>query len=74
MNAILLSPEFQERSDVLVLLNDGLLLSQDDGRSWTGWRSGVEFDEHPVCVGAPQGLYPDAPLLVGLTGGGTLRI
>ena len=74
VNAILLSPEFPERADVLVMLGDGLVLSRDGGRSWAGWRSGVEFGEGLACVAAPQGLDPDAPLLVGLVDGGVLRI
>jgi photosystem II stability/assembly factor-like uncharacterized protein len=74
VNAILLSPEFPESADVLVIQNDGLLLSRDGGRSWSGWKSGVEFDEGLVCLAAPQGLDPDAPLLVGLVDGGVLRI
>ena len=74
VNAILLSPEFPERADVLVMLGDGLLLSRDGGRSWAGWRSGVEFGESLACVAAPQGLDPDALLLVGLVDGGVLRI
>ena len=74
VNAILLSPEFPERADVLVMLGDGLVLSRDGGQSWTGWRSGVEFGEGLACVAAPQGLDPDASLLVGLVDGGVLRI
>ena len=60
--------------DILVMLSDGLLLSRDGGRSWAEWRSGVEFGEGLACVAAPQGLDPDAPLLVGLVDGGVLRI
>ena len=74
VNAIFLSPEFPERANVLVMLNDGLLLSQDGSRSWSNARSSVKFGENLVCMAAPQGLEPDAPLLVGLADGGVLCI
>ena len=74
VNAILLSPEFPKKADVLVMLSDGLLLSRDGGRSWTEWRPGAEFGESLACVEAPQGLDTDAPLLVGLVDGGVLLV
>ena len=74
VNAILLSPEFPEKAEVLVMLSDGMLLSRDGGRSWTEWRSDVEVGEGLACVAAPLGFDPDAPLLVGLVDGGTLRV
>jgi photosystem II stability/assembly factor-like uncharacterized protein len=74
VNAILLSPEFPEKADILVMLGDRLLLSRDGGQSWAERGSGVEFGEGLTCVAAPQGLEPDAPLLVGLIDGGVLRI
>ena len=74
VNAILLSPEFPERADVLVTVDDGLLLSRDGGRSWSDWGSGKQFGESLVCMAAPQGLTPDAPILVGLGDGSVLHI
>lgn len=74
VNAILLSPEFPEKADILVMLGDELLLSRDGGQSWSEWGAGVEFGEGLTCVAAPQGLEPDALLLVGLIDGGVLRI
>ena len=74
VNAILLSPEFPERADCLVMLSDRLHLSRDGGRSWSDWETGVEFDEGLACVAAPQGLGPDAPLLIGFTDGGAQRM
>ena len=74
VNAILLGPKFPERADVLVIQDDELLLSQDGGRTWAEWKSGMELNESLVCMAAPQGLDPDAPLLVGLVDGGVLRI
>jgi photosystem II stability/assembly factor-like uncharacterized protein len=74
VNAILLSAEFPEKADILVMLGDGLLLSRDGGQSWAEWGSDAEFGEGLTCVAAPQGVGPDAPLLVGLIDGGVLSI
>lgn len=74
VNAILLSPAFPEQADILVIQADRLLLSRDGGRSWSDWKTGVEFDAGLACVAAPLGLDPGAPLLVGLVDGGVLRI
>ena len=74
VNAILLSPEFPAKDDVLVMLGDRLLQSRDGGRTWSEWGSGVESGEGLACVAAPQGLDPGAALLVGLIDGGVLRI
>ena len=74
VNAILLSPEFPEKADILVVLGNGLLLSRDGGQSWAEGGSGVEFGAGLSCVAAPQGVEPDASLLVGLIDGGVLRI
>ena len=74
VNAILLSPEFPENRGILVMLGDGLLLSRDGGQSWIERTAGVEFGEGLSCVAAPQGIGPDAPLLVGLVDGGVLLV
>jgi photosystem II stability/assembly factor-like uncharacterized protein len=72
VNTILLSPEFPEKAEILVILGDGLLLSRDGGRSWSERGAGVELGEGLTCVAAPQGFEPDAPLLVGLVDGGVM--
>jgi len=74
VNAILLSPEFPEKADLLVMLSGGLLLSRDGGGSWSDWKTGVNVDVGLASVAAPQGLDPGALLLVGLVDGGVLRI
>jgi photosystem II stability/assembly factor-like uncharacterized protein len=74
VNAILLSPEFPDKADILAMLGDGLLLSRDGGRFWAERGAGAEFGEGLACVAAPQGLDTDGPLLVGLVDGGVLRI
>jgi len=73
VNGIVLSPQFPAQPDVLVVLSTALLVSRDDGRSWSDWKAGLPTDQGVSCVAAPQGLAPDAPLLIGLVQGGVLR-
>jgi len=74
VNAIILSPQFPGKPDVLVLPGEALLISRDGGRSWSDWKAGLSIEQGMVSVAAPQGLDPEAPLLVGLVEGGVLRI
>ena len=74
VNAIVLSPEFPAKPDVLVMLSTALLVSRDGGQSWSDWKVGLAFEQGLGSVAAPQGLDPGAPLLVGLVEGGVLRI
>jgi photosystem II stability/assembly factor-like uncharacterized protein len=73
VNAIVLSPEFPDEPSVLVALSTALLIARDGGQSWTNWKEGLELTQGVSAVAAPQGLAPDAPLLVGLVGGDVLR-
>lgn len=72
VNAILLSPHFPQTADVLVMLGDALLISRDGGQRWASREA--RLTGGLASVVAPQGLAPDAPLLVGLTEGGVLRV
>ncbi len=74
VNGILISPDFPDKADVLVMLSETLLLSHDGGNTWSERGSSAQFGESLSCVAAPQGLAPDAPLLVGLVDGRVLRI
>jgi len=74
VNGLVRSPEFPAKPDVLVLLSDALLVSRDGGQSWSDWKAGLPIEQGMASVAAPQGLDPDAPLLVGLIGGDVLRI
>jgi photosystem II stability/assembly factor-like uncharacterized protein len=74
VNAILLSPEFPETADVLVMQGDDLLLSRDAGQTWAERPASLEAGEGLACVAAPLGLAPDAPLLIGLIDGGVRRV
>jgi photosystem II stability/assembly factor-like uncharacterized protein len=74
VNGIILSSEFAKTADILVILSDSLLVSRDKGKSWSKWQAGVIFEKTIACAIAPQGLGPDARLLVGLVEGGVLQI
>jgi photosystem II stability/assembly factor-like uncharacterized protein len=70
VNAIVPGPEFPASPELLVLLDDTLLLSRDGGVTW------AERPHWPgvAAVLAPQGLGPDAPLLVGSLDGLVTRL
>jgi photosystem II stability/assembly factor-like uncharacterized protein len=72
INAIVLSPEFPAKPEILVMLDDTLLISRDAGTSWSEWPNLKQSSV--TAVAAPQGLDPEAPLLIGLAGGEVIRI
>jgi hypothetical protein len=81
VNAVLLSPSklrgspgFPGITEILVMLEDRLLFSQDQGKTWKDWKKGLEFEEGLVSVVAPLGLGAGLPLLVGLADGRVLRV
>jgi photosystem II stability/assembly factor-like uncharacterized protein len=74
VNGILLSPEFPATPDILAVLGTALLISRDGGQSWADWQADLDLERGVSAVAAPQGLMPDAPLLVGLVGGDVLRL
>jgi photosystem II stability/assembly factor-like uncharacterized protein len=74
VNAVILSPQFPDKPDILVLLGEALLISRDGGHSWADWQADLSIEQGMVSVAAPQGLDPEAPLLVGLVEGGVRRL
>lgn len=74
VNAVILSPEFPAKPDLVVMLRDTLLVSRDNGQSWSDWKAGMTVEQGTASVIAPQGIAPDAPLLVGLVDGGVLPL
>ena len=56
-------------TDVLALGDETLLISRDAGKSWQPWRDGLQFEDQLMCLAAPQGIEPGAPLWVGLANG-----
>ena len=73
INAIIVSAEFSSKPDILVLLNDNLLISHDRGKSWVGAQQELDLTQGATSLVAPQGLAPNAPLLVGLVESGIGR-
>ena len=69
INAVLLSPEYPDRHHVLVLCDDCLWLSRDDGATWVPLEG-----EGISAVAAPNGLGTGAFLLAGTVGGGVAHI
>jgi photosystem II stability/assembly factor-like uncharacterized protein len=74
VNAVVLSPEFPAKPDLLAMLGDALLISRDGGKIWSDWKVNLTIEEGTASVAAPQGLDADAPLLIGLVEGGVLRV
>lgn len=74
VNGLLLSPEFPDRPDLLIILDDTLMVSRDGGISWLPVQTGADLSAGLTSIVAPLGLEPGAPLLAGLVDGRVLRI
>jgi hypothetical protein len=84
ISAILLSPEYPAKPQLLAMLASALLVSRDGGTTWEnaipkpilmGPRdAGLDLGPGAACVAAPMGLDPGAPLLVGLLDGRVLSV
>jgi photosystem II stability/assembly factor-like uncharacterized protein len=73
VNAVVLSPLYPDKPDVLAALSKQLLVSRDGGKSWMDWRANSEVGII-VSVAAPDGLDRDVHLLVGLLDKGVIKI
>lgn len=69
INQVILSPRFPEQPEILLLTNDGLLVSRDGGDTWESWDVKRLLDDQILTVCAPNGIRPDSGLLVGLANG-----
>jgi hypothetical protein len=74
VSAILLSPEYPAKPQMLAMLANALLVSRDGGVNWEAWEIGLELGPGAASVIAPLGLDPGAPLLVGLLDGRVLCV
>lgn len=74
VNQIILSADYPACPDLLLLLNSRLLVSRDDGKSWSDWKAGLTPTQGMLFAAAPQGIDRGMPLLVGLAEGGVLSI
>ena len=65
----------QDAPGRLLILRDGeLLLSENGGHSWQAARPGFELAADISALTAPLGLFPDKPLLVGLSNGEIIKV
>jgi photosystem II stability/assembly factor-like uncharacterized protein len=74
VNAVLLDPEYPAPPRLLVLMDSGLYLSEDNGESWLELPLDLAEDVAPMCVAAPEGLTAGALLLVGLSDGAVTTV
>ena len=74
VNAILLSPRFPQKPDILVLTDKALLVSRDGGRSWSKRGTSAELKAGITSVVAPSGFGQRSRLLVGLADGRVLHV
>jgi hypothetical protein len=74
INAVIVSPDFADHQDILVLGGEGLALSRDGGITWRDFSKVLPAESQGTCILAPVGLGPGAPVLVGLDSGSVLRI
>jgi photosystem II stability/assembly factor-like uncharacterized protein len=71
INALLLAPA---SSDILVVSNDSLWLSRDDGNSWSSRNPDANFDANFTSLAAPGGFTSELALLLGLSDGEVVSI
>jgi photosystem II stability/assembly factor-like uncharacterized protein len=74
VNAVIVAPDGSSLPAVLVMQPDGLLISRDEGRTWSSWSSRLHLTAGLTCVAAPAGLASGAPLLLGLEDGTICRL
>lgn len=73
VNAIILSPQFADNADMLILQNEALLISHDGGRSWSDWKTDKDMNQSLTAVAAPLGFGREAYLLVSQADGSIVK-
>ena len=73
INTILLSPNYPDQGEILVLHGTQLLHSTEDGKNWKAWQS-RKIKQPVIAILAPRGFQPDAPALIGFEDGSILRL
>ena len=69
INSILLSPGFSDPPEILVLTNNGVLISRDFGKSWTVRWGEITANHQVTAVTAPDGFDSGKKVWLGLAGG-----
>ncbi len=74
VNAVMVSPDYADRKELLVLCNGAALLSRDGGQTWSNLWPELAMDKEITAVLAPQGFAPGAPAWLGLVGGEVMKV
>ena len=74
VNAIVLSRHFPDEPKILIMTDQAISISGNEGRAWSSWKEDLDAGQGLTCLAAPLGLDPGVPLLVGMTEGGVKRI
>jgi photosystem II stability/assembly factor-like uncharacterized protein len=74
INSVLLGPDFPARPELLALHGGSLLRSTDGGTTWAAWGGERLAGLDIIALLAPQGFGAGAPVVVGLAGGGIIRV
>ena len=69
VNALFLSPRYPEKPDILALMGASVVVSRDGGITWQAWKFKEPLKGEILCLAAPRGIQPGAPLLAGLEDG-----
>ena len=64
---------FTDHSDILVVLDDRIYFSGNEGKSWVP-RTGIAIQSAISNVAAPLGLSPEYPLWLGLSNGEIIKV
>ena len=74
VDGILLDSDYPATPHLAILHDQQSLISYDGGQIWQSWPPQSVLERQLSCILAPNGLHAGAPLLVGLSKGGALRI
>jgi photosystem II stability/assembly factor-like uncharacterized protein len=65
INAIILNTGATPDLHILIVAGSHLLVSRDGGQTWHAWNPDYQAKHSFAAIAAPQGLAPNAPLLIG---------
>lgn len=73
VNALVLPTDYPTRTDLLAMLNDRVMLSRDNGQTWTTWETEIDLTAGLTSIVAPNGLDANAPMWLSLMDGQIVR-
>jgi photosystem II stability/assembly factor-like uncharacterized protein len=74
VNAIVVSANYPDDADLLLLTSSTVLGSRDGGITWGAWKDGLVVEEGLVCMASSATLEPGAVVLVATASGTILRL